>query len=431
MDSSNIKVWTSRAASGCKALGRLSAQGYRRAQPVVVSLCRTTGQQTVRFYRYSKPIAVRQWQRLEQTPFFQKYKKRIYQGVAAVALLLLVFICWPGTKSHGVNGSAIFVDLTGNTTPGIVVSPITDLSTVPSVDGRAPPIAAGRFEPSGAQFVQGLKVTWALPARREPGSKLWIINLDGANKRWLGTGQTAEVSSSGKQASGLVYHFSTIGLGDQEAAVKEGNDGGKSGGPRKWGALAQLASYVELKHGGSAEDAMVEYNKWLAKGGEALVASLKQKVQENIAQQEQYRKALQEWEHIPESQRPPKDFKEPKTAFESIVGTPQEALIKDLMVKMYGAAGQGKESFHTVALVIDKGLQAPSEEFKKNKYSADPVNNELSLVMAEARDHWIDEVIIEVAQKNGWKVRRSDSGNQTSGMKSDLDQTFDEGIAAR
>ena len=84
----------------------------------------------------------------------------------------------------------------------------------------------------------------------------------------------------------------------------------------------------------------------------------------------------------------------------------------------------GKEAFHTVALVIDKGLEAPSEEFKAKKYSADPVNNELSLVMAEARDHWIDDVIIDVAERNHWKVRRSDSGNQTSGMKSDLDQTF-------
>ncbi len=94
------------------------------------------------------------------------------------------------------------------------------------------------------------------------------------------------------------------------------------------------------------------------------------------------------------------------------------------MVSMYGAAGEGKEAFHNAALLIDKGLEAPSAEFKQKKFSGEKVNNALSLVMAEARDHWIDEVIIDVAQKSGWKVRRSDSGNQTSGMKSDLDQTF-------
>src|SRR5436305_1442601 len=82
MDSSNIKLWTARAAAGCKTVGRISLQGYRRAKPVVISACRSAGRHTVRFYRYSKPIVIHEWHRLEQTPFFQKHKKQIYGGAA-------------------------------------------------------------------------------------------------------------------------------------------------------------------------------------------------------------------------------------------------------------------------------------------------------------------------------------------------------------
>ncbi len=431
MDSSNFRIWAGKAATagltgckvagrltvrGCRVGGRLTMQGYRRAKPEVV-----------RFYRWAKPATQRQWERLQANPSFQKHKRPIYLGSGGVGLVLLLLMFWPGGGRHRGESNVTFVNIEGNTTANVQVSVIGDVSGLPPVveQGR-PPVAAGRFEPSGAKFPEGLRVKWSLKDRREPGSALWIVTMDEAKKRWVGTGQMAQVAASGKEASGLVYHFTDIGLSDQKPAVEEGSEGdhgGNKGGSRKWGAFAQLANYVEVKHGGSAEAAMVEYNKWLAGGGQALVGGLKSRIEQNRAQQEQYRKAVEAWEKIPESQRPAKDFKEPKTVFESMTPAEQESIHK-LMLGMYGAAGQGKEAFHTVALVIDKGLQAPSEDFKKNKYSAEAVNNELSLVMAEARDHWIDEVIIDVAQKNGWKVRRSDSGNQTSGMKSDLDQTF-------
>ena len=81
--------------------------------------------------------------------------------------------------------------------------------------------------------------------------------------------------------------------------------------------------------------------------------------------------------------RPEKSFSEPRTVFESLSPADQES-IGQLMKNMYGQAGSGKEAFHTVALLIDKGLEAPSEDFKAKKYSSDAINNELSLVMAEA-----------------------------------------------
>jgi hypothetical protein len=355
-----------------------------------------------------------------------KIRRNVYLGGGG-ALVLLVLILSLSHSSAPTGGSnaplahTILVDLKTNGVP-VKASSIDDLAALPAL-GAGNLLAAGKFEPSGSSFPDGLRITWPLSSKRSGGEKLWIVTLDETNHRWLGTGEMAEVAQSGTQASGRVYHFSNIGLSDQKPFGEEGGGEGGNGGPRKWGALAQLAAYIEVQHGGSAESAMVEYNKWLEAGGKTLVGSLKQKIQENRAAQEQYRQALEQWESIPEMSRPDKNFSEPKTVFESLGAGEQES-VRKLMQSMYGAAGSGKEAFHTVALVMDKGLEVQSDDFKARKYSADPVNNELSLVMAEARDHWIDDVICEVAQKNNWKVRRSDSGNQTSGMKSDLDQTF-------
>ncbi len=104
----------------------------------------------------------------------------------------------------------------------------------------------------------------------------------------------------------------------------------------------------------------------------------------------------------------------------------QRAAVVTLMVDMYAVAGDAQKAFKTVALLLDKGLQHPSEAFKKAGHDAAPIRHEASLLMAEARDAMIEEAILEVARKHDppWMIGRSDSGNQTSGMKSDLDQTF-------
>lgn len=78
------------------------------------------------------------------------------------------------------------------------------------------------------------------------------------------------------------------------------------------------------------------------------------------------------------------------------------------MEKIYRAAGNDAHAFKVVAKIIQDGK----------------IGDEHSQQMAALRDQWIDESIKRVAEKNNWKIARSDSGNTSSGMKSDLDQTF-------
>jgi hypothetical protein len=101
-----------------------------------------------------------------------------------------------------------------------------------------------------------------------------------------------------------------------------------------------------------------------------------------------------------------------------------QAKLMNLMKALYGAAGGGTQAFKTMALLIDKGLKHPSADFTEAGHSPDPINNRLSILMAEARDAMIEQVINKVGAEKKIKVARSDSGNTTSGMKSDLDQTF-------
>jgi hypothetical protein len=143
---------------------------------------------------------------------------------------------------------------------------------------------------------------------------------------------------------------------------------------------------VELRIEGAAEKAMLEYQRWLSEpaGGVPLGKDV---------------------------------------SFSKLSPAQQQRVTK-LMVEMYKVAGGGSMSFKTVAKIIDKGLANPSEDYTKRGYSTDPIPNKLSILMAEAREAMIEKVILELGEQNGWKVGRSDSGNTTSGMKSDLDQTF-------
>ncbi len=157
------------------------------------------------------------------------------------------------------------------------------------------PRRSGRFVPiGGAELLVTLAALVMLSHQTAP---------NGGSVRSSPSG-TALLDLQGDVAGAV-----NVGLLESQGAPNDESSGTR--GPRKWGALAQLASYVEVPHGGSAEKAMVEYNKWLANGGQALVASLEQKVPRNRAQQEQYLTAWEAWEKIPESQRPKKDFSDP------------------------------------------------------------------------------------------------------------------------
>ncbi|MCB1282413.1 MAG: hypothetical protein KDB18_12905, partial [Salinibacterium sp.] len=78
------------------------------------------------------------------------------------------------------------------------------------------------------------------------------------------------------------------------------------------------------------------------------------------------------------------------------------------MAEIYTAAGEGAKAFKTIAHLI------------KTK----AISNEHSIAMAEVREAEIQGLIKQIGTENDWKIARSDSGNTSSGMKSDLDQTF-------
>ncbi|MCE9532883.1 MAG: hypothetical protein K8T89_17435, partial [Planctomycetes bacterium] len=89
--------------------------------------------------------------------------------------------------------------------PTVTSTLLDDVNTLPAPVAGAKAVAAGRFEPSGSKFPNGLQVTWPLLERRKPGSQLHIMNLIEAEGRWEPTGKTAVVAPSGLQATGLVY----------------------------------------------------------------------------------------------------------------------------------------------------------------------------------------------------------------------------------
>jgi len=106
------------------------------------------------------------------------------------------------------------------------------------------------------------------------------------------------------------------------------------------------------------------------------------------------------------------------------------AKLRDFVQKLYTEAGRGGGSAHKkVALLISNTLDesATSEAFNEAGYEHRQISDDMSVLMAKARDRMIEEAIVEVLEKHrseGWEVARSDSGNPKSGMRSDLDQTF-------
>lgn len=103
------------------------------------------------------------------------------------------------------------------------------------------------------------------------------------------------------------------------------------------------------------------------------------------------------------------------------------AKLKDFVQKLYTEAGKGGGSAHKkVALLISNKLDesATSKTFNEGGYEHRQIGDDMSVLMAQARDRMIEEVVIDVLKAKGWEVARSDSGNPKSGMRSDLDQTF-------
>lgn len=149
-----------------------------------------------------------------------------------LALLLCVAAC--GSKEPPATGSIGLKVPAGSAAaarqPRAAVIP--DPGALPRPEGGAAVLAAGRFEPAGLVIPEGLEVTWPLPSPKPPGERLWIAVLDERAGRWLGTGERAVVAPSGREATGKVFHFSTIGLLDREPAAQEPPGGGAPAAPQ-------------------------------------------------------------------------------------------------------------------------------------------------------------------------------------------------------
>ncbi len=99
---------------------------------------------------------------------------------------------------------------------------VTVLSELPPLGEKRRPLAAVRFEPDGAQFPAGLRVTWPLVEHREPGEMLAVVFLDESSRIWADSGERAVVDATGQAAEGRVFHFCVGGVATIDDLLGEG-----------------------------------------------------------------------------------------------------------------------------------------------------------------------------------------------------------------
>jgi hypothetical protein len=151
------------------------------------------------------------------------FKARI--ALAVVSLWVLAGMCLtlrhhPTTPSRIGASDGILLELEPGS-PYADIHPrgeiVNDFSKLPPLPHGATIVAASHFEPSGAQFPLGMRVTWPLASERDPGSTLLIVNLDPDTQQWIDTGKKAIVGDSGRQATGTIFHFSDKALTTEES----------------------------------------------------------------------------------------------------------------------------------------------------------------------------------------------------------------------
>jgi hypothetical protein len=132
----------------------------------------------------------------------------------------------PQPKVHRFGTTDIQIELPGgqmiDASSPPKVEMVSDLSKLPMLDGNKELIAAGNFSPEAVKLPQGAKVTWKLAHQQTPGTRVWIVTLNEATQKWLGTGEMATVAESGVEATGRLWHFSNNGLSKEKPADFEG-----------------------------------------------------------------------------------------------------------------------------------------------------------------------------------------------------------------
>ena len=227
-----------------------------------------------------------------------------------------------------------------------------DLSALPEPPRGGRLLAAGKFEPSGAEFPKGLKVTWLLAEKRDPESTLWIVVLDETTRAWKPTGWTATVGANGTVATGTVYHFT-------ELAATDADPGPVSNDPN---ADKKIADRPPTPTPDATAGAHVH-----EVGAEKL--------------------------------------KEVERIYQKTTGGKADSVIDEAgMQQLYKAGG-----FAVLKTLIENRV----------------ISVEHSMQMADLRILMCMKATERVlaSHQGKWKIYRSDSGNQNSGMASDIDQT--------
>ncbi len=287
--------------------------------------------------------------------------------VRAAALVLLATFSAACGRGGGGEGAVTIAFPAGVAAPAVAPSakPITDLTPLRAYEDGGGLVAAATCEPSGVALPAGTKMSWALPSPRAPGETLFVVVLDPAGKRWLDTGDTAVVLPGGFRAEGVVSHFSTRGLSATKPKASEG----------------------AAPPPGVRRDTDPEKEPVKEPGSEQVVHGTLPRVLFGTAKVVERAKMVA--------------VKKAYDAWSARAGE-KARMDRATMQEIYGAG-----DFATVKAVIENGGIAATA----------------SLQMADLRSAMILEVTAEIAKANGWKVVRSDSGNQASGMKSDIDQT--------
>lgn len=136
-------------------------------------------------------------------------------GVLVVGIVLAVVLSGRNRPTPSAEASPAIVLKLPDNSPLAKHNPRATVIENPAMLPQAPDgvklLAAGRFEPSGLQFPDGITVTRPLLESRPVGARLTIAVLDESTSRWIDTGERAVVADSGRAATGIVYHFSVLG----------------------------------------------------------------------------------------------------------------------------------------------------------------------------------------------------------------------------
>lgn len=233
-------------------------------------------------------------------------------------------------------------------------------------------LAAAQCEPSGTVLPEGTRLRWTLAAELPPATRLAIVVADEAERRWLDTGEEAEVENTRRHASGVVRHFSKLGVSTKHPSQQAGFAGVAGAGAAPPPAVAPTTKPPQTQDQDRKRYVYIN----VARAARPDIATVNREKRDGV------RQIYETW----------------------VAKAGEKARMDvDVMRQMYAVG-----DYATVKSLIEDGV----------------VKGNHSLDMADLRTALILETQARICEENGWKLYRSDSGNQSSGMRSDIDQTI-------